>query len=122
MPAGTAIIMSDNRPPIMEQMAVRASTGESGGTSSSSSAITLSYPALAFALNAVYACRHGYDVLYYQMGSHQCSHTLQGVRIFPRLFFNQQKHAALLACTLDEYLNRLWAFDCDTTCCPKSHT
>ncbi len=29
----------------------------------------LSYPALAFALNAVYACGHGNDLLYYRMGS-----------------------------------------------------
>ena len=43
----TAIVMADNRAP--------------------STASTPTYPALAFALNALYACGHGHDLLYYRM-------------------------------------------------------
>ena len=57
----TAIVMADNRAP-----------------ASTSSAPT--YPALAFALNALYACGHGYDLLYYRMASPTCAHPLQGAR------------------------------------------
>ena len=52
----TAIIMSDNRQPTLSQPRVS----------------TLTYPALAFALNALYACDHGYDLLYYHMASPAC--------------------------------------------------
>ena len=57
--SSTAIVMADNRAP-------------------SSSAPT--YPARAFALNALYACGHGYDLLYYRMASPTCAHPLQGAR------------------------------------------
>ena len=57
--SSTAIVMADNRAP----------------TSS-----TPTYPALAFALNALYACGHGYDLLYYRMASPTCAHPLQGAR------------------------------------------
>ena len=43
--------MSDNRDPVLAKP-----TGP-----------TLTYPALAFALNALYSCAHGYDLLYYRM-------------------------------------------------------
>ena len=57
----TAIVMADNRAP-------------------STSSSTPTYPALAFALNALYACGHGYDLLYYRMASPTCAHPLQGAR------------------------------------------
>ena len=60
----TAIVMSDNRPPAL----------------GSARATTLSYPALAFAINAIYACEHGYDLLYYQMAAPTCTHASQGLR------------------------------------------
>ena len=60
----TAIVMSDNREPAL----------------TSPSAATLAYPSLAFALNALYACRHGYDLLYYRMLSPECAHQLEGTR------------------------------------------
>jgi hypothetical protein len=63
--AKTAIVMSDHRSPTL---------------GSSARATTLTYPALAFALNAMYACEHGYDLLFYQMASPACTHTSQGVR------------------------------------------
>ena len=63
--AKTAIVMSDHRSPTL---------------GSSARATTLTYPALAFALNAMYACEHGYDLLFYQMASPTCTHTSQGVR------------------------------------------
>ena len=62
--AHTALLMSDNRRPTLTD---QPSAG-------------LTYPALAFALNALYACRHGYDLLYYEMVSSSCQHTTQGVR------------------------------------------
>ena len=62
--ATTAILMSDNRLPLVE----------------SPRAGTLTYPALAFALNALYACRHGYDLLYFRMTDADCRHVTQGVR------------------------------------------
>lgn len=64
MAANTAILMSDNRPPILTH----------AGASS------LTYPLLAFSLNALYACTHGYDLLYYQMVSSECIHRTQGTR------------------------------------------
>jgi len=48
--------------------------------SGSPRASTLTYPALAFALNAVYSCAHGYDLLYYRMASQSCAHVSQGER------------------------------------------
>ena len=60
----TALLMADNRPPVLSQPRVS----------------TLTYPALAFALNALYACAHGYDLLYYRMASAECQHATQGVR------------------------------------------
>ena len=57
--SSTAIVMADNRAP---------------------SSSTPTYPALAFALNALYACGHGYDLLYYRMASPTCAHPLQGAR------------------------------------------
>jgi hypothetical protein len=65
MPADTAILMSDNRAPALAAPVHAAS---------------LTYPALAFALNALYACKHGYDLLYYQMVSSECIHERQGTR------------------------------------------
>ena len=62
MRATTAIIMVDN------------------GAPSSASSSTLTYPALAFALNALYACGHGYDLIYYRMSSPTCAHPLQSTR------------------------------------------
>ena len=59
-PSGTALVMADNREP----------RGDGGG----------SYPALAFALNALYAARHGYALLYYRMASPSCTHATQGSR------------------------------------------
>ena len=56
----TAIVMADNRAPALTS--------------------TPTYPALAFALNALYACGHGYDLLYYRMASPTCAHPLQGAR------------------------------------------
>ena len=64
MPRGTAVLMADNRAPIVAEP--RAST--------------LTYPALGFALNALYACAHGYDLLYYRMTSPDCEHATQGTR------------------------------------------
>ena len=60
----TALLMADNRAPVLSQPRVG----------------TLTYPALAFALNALYACAHGYDLLYYRMASAECQHATQGVR------------------------------------------
>ena len=48
--------------------------------SPSPSGTTLAYPSLAFALNAEYACSHGYDLLYYRMVGPSCSHATQGER------------------------------------------
>ncbi|KAL1511435.1 hypothetical protein AB1Y20_006234 [Prymnesium parvum] len=59
-----ALLMTDNRP----------------ATLLSPSAHTLTYPALSFALNALYACAHGYDLLYHQMTAPTCSHATQGAR------------------------------------------
>ena len=64
MVASDAILMADNRMPVVVQP--RAGT--------------LTYPALAFALNALYACTHGYDLLYYRMVSPECKHAVQGTR------------------------------------------
>ena len=60
----TALVMVDDRAPVSARP--RGST--------------LTYPALAFALNALYACEHGYDLLYYRMGSAECSHQTEGIR------------------------------------------
>ena len=59
-----ALLMSDNR-----DAAIRAP-----------SAASLTYPALAFALNALYSCAHGYDLLYYRMDGPVCAHASQGMR------------------------------------------
>ena len=58
--SSTALVMADNRAPALTS--------------------TPTYPALAFALNALYACGHGYDLLYYRMASPTCAHPLQGAR------------------------------------------
>ena len=60
----TALLMSDHRAPVI-------GSGESAA---------LTYPALAFALNALYAARHGYALLYYQMVAPSCRHAWQGER------------------------------------------
>ena len=60
----TAVLMADNRPPIATAPTAR----------------TLTYPSLAFAINAEYSCRHGYDLLYFQMASPRCAHPTQGER------------------------------------------
>ena len=62
MPPSTALLMSDNRPPVLR----------------STEPAALTYPALAFALNALYAARHGYALLYYQMVAPSCRHAWQG--------------------------------------------
>ena len=59
--AKIAVVTSDNRSPLL----------------TSRNAI-VSYPALAFALNALYACKHRYDMLYYQMMEDGCMHAKQG--------------------------------------------
>lgn len=59
-----ALIMVDDRAP----------------TSRRPRASRLSYPALAFALNSMYACGHGYDLIYYRMVSPSCAHVSQGER------------------------------------------
>ena len=59
-----ALLMSDNR-----DATLRAPSAQS-----------LTYPALAFAINALYACSHGYDLLYYRMTSPTCTHATQGQR------------------------------------------
>ena len=64
MPPSTALLMSDNRPPVLR----------------STDPAALTYPALAFALNALYAARHGYALLYYQMVAPSCRHAWQGER------------------------------------------
>ena len=61
---GTAVLMSDNRPPVPDRL----------------DAASLTYPALAFALNALYACEHGYDLLFYQMVAPTCRHVTDGPR------------------------------------------
>ena len=55
----TALLMSDNRPPV---------------------AASPAYPSLAFALNGLYAARHGYALLYYRMVGPTCAHPRQGLR------------------------------------------
>ena len=64
MPPSTALLMSDNRAPVIR----------------STESAALTYPALALALNAVYAARHGYALLYYQMVAPSCRHAWQGER------------------------------------------
>ena len=61
---GTAVLMSDNRPTVPDRL----------------DAASLTYPALAFALNALYACEHGYDLLFYQMVAPTCRHVTDGPR------------------------------------------
>ena len=61
----TAVLMADDRPPM--------------SSSSAPTGRALTYPSLAFAINAEYTCRHGYDLLYFQMGS-RCTHPTQGER------------------------------------------
>ena len=62
--AKPTLLMSDNR-----DATLRAPSAQS-----------LTYPALAFAINALYACAHGYDLLYYRMTSPTCTHVTQGQR------------------------------------------
>ena len=65
MTPSTAIVMSDNREPVV----------------TSSDVTALTYPALAFALNALYAAQHGYALLYYRMAAPTCRHPWQGERV-----------------------------------------
>ena len=66
-PSNIAIVMADNRPPVLSNP-------------SELSSATLTYPMLSFALNALYACGHGYDVWYLRMSSERCNHATQGTR------------------------------------------
>ena len=59
--------MADNRPPVLSNPHELSSA-------------TLTYPMLSFALNALYACGHGYDVWYLRMSSERCNHATQGTR------------------------------------------
>ena len=66
-PSNIAIVMADNRPPVLSNPHELSSA-------------TLTYPMLSFALNALYACGHGYDVWYLRMSSERCNHATQGTR------------------------------------------
>lgn len=73
MQDSTALVMMDNRPPDLSQIKF------------SRNVLTLDFQAKLVAmltayLNARYACRHGYTMLFYQMDSQGCSHPLWGAR------------------------------------------
>ena len=55
--ARTALVMMDTRPAFMQRAAASPS-----------------YPQLAVALNRLFACRHGYDLLYLHMRKDVCRH------------------------------------------------
>ena len=87
--------MSDNRDPVLAKP-----TGP-----------TLTYPALAFALNALYSCAHGYDLLYYRMVAPDCRHAKQGTRHasyckLPAIAHALEKYSTVVFIDSDSFVQR----------------